>query len=77
MFTVGERKVRPEQGSWIHVPPGAPHAVAYSAPVRLLVVHAPACGFGAFLRALDGAEDEDVAVARAGFDQVTVTPEAA
>ena len=76
VFTLGGREVRAEPGSWVHVPPGVPHAVASPAAARLLSVHAPACGFGAFLRALDGG-DEDGAAARSGFDQAPVTPGAA
>ena len=38
-------------------------------PVRFLDVHTPSCGFGAFLRALGDAGNEDCAAARAAFDQ--------
>jgi hypothetical protein len=38
-------------------------------PVRLLVLHTPNAGFGAFVRALRAAgEGADAAAARAGFD---------
>jgi mannose-6-phosphate isomerase-like protein (cupin superfamily) len=70
VFTVGDREFRAEPGSWLQVPPGIRHTVAFPAPepVRLLNVHTPGCDFGAYLRALDDA-DEEVAAMRAGFDQ--------
>jgi quercetin dioxygenase-like cupin family protein len=51
-FTIGERELRAEAGSWMQVPPGLPHALllAVDRPVRYLDIHTPNCGFGAFLR---------------------------
>jgi quercetin dioxygenase-like cupin family protein len=51
-FTIGERELRAEAGSWMQVPPGPPHALllAVDRPVRYLDIHTPNCGFGAFLR---------------------------
>jgi quercetin dioxygenase-like cupin family protein len=67
-LTAGDRELRARAGSWVQVPPGVPHAV--SAPGgRVLNLHAPSCGFGAFLRALEETGDEAVAAARSGFDQ--------
>jgi quercetin dioxygenase-like cupin family protein len=67
--TVGGRDQRAGAGSWLQIPPGTPHAVAVAEPSRVLNVHAPSCGFGAFLRALGGGEDEGRAAKRMGFDQ--------
>jgi mannose-6-phosphate isomerase-like protein (cupin superfamily) len=67
----GDRELRPEAGSWVEIPPGVPHAFGSSGskPVRLLNLHTPSCGFGAFLRALQDAGDEEAAATRAAFDQ--------
>jgi mannose-6-phosphate isomerase-like protein (cupin superfamily) len=72
VLAVGERELRAEAGSWVQVPPGVTHALssASAAPARFLSVHTPSCGFGAFVRALDGAGDDvELAAARAAFDQ--------
>jgi mannose-6-phosphate isomerase-like protein (cupin superfamily) len=70
-LTVGDRSIRAQAGSWLQVPPGLPHGVSSpgSEPVRFLDLHTPSCGFGAFLRALPGAGNEERAAARAGFDR--------
>ena len=71
-FTIGDRELRAEAGSWVQVPPGVPHAFAFpgEGPVRFLDLHTPSCGFGTFLRALHEARDEDEAqAAHAEFDQ--------
>jgi len=68
-FTAGDRELRAEAGSWVQVPPGLPHGLAFPGPVRFLSLHTPSCGYGAFLRALLGAGSEERAAARAGFDQ--------
>ena len=67
----GDRELRAGAGSWVQVPPGVLHTVSSSGAerVRLLDVHTPSCGFGAFLRALGDAGNEDRAAARAAFDQ--------
>ena len=51
-FTIRERELRAEAGSWMQVPPGPPHALllAVDRPVRYLDIRTPSCGFGAFLR---------------------------
>jgi mannose-6-phosphate isomerase-like protein (cupin superfamily) len=67
--TIGARAVRVEAGSWVQVPPGVPHSVSSAEPMRFLDTHTPGCGFGAFLRALADAGDEELAAAHAGFDQ--------
>jgi mannose-6-phosphate isomerase-like protein (cupin superfamily) len=67
----GDRELRATAGSWAQVPPGVPHSVSCrgSVPARVLHLHAPGCGFGAFLRALRDTGDEQLAAAKAGFDQ--------
>jgi mannose-6-phosphate isomerase-like protein (cupin superfamily) len=68
----GERELRARAGSWVQVPPGVPHTLSFtgSERVRFLSLHAPNCGFGAFLSALhDAGDDDELAAARAGFDQ--------
>ena len=63
-LTAGGRELRAPAGSWAQVPAGVPHSVssAGTEPVRLLEVHAPSCGFGAFLRGLrDAGFDEQPA----------------
>jgi mannose-6-phosphate isomerase-like protein (cupin superfamily) len=63
------RRLRMEAGSWLTIPAGVAHAypAAGEQPVRLLVLHTPNAGFGAFVRALRAAGADDAA-ARAGFD---------
>ncbi|HYM57470.1 MAG TPA: cupin domain-containing protein [Solirubrobacteraceae bacterium] len=70
-LAVGDRELRAEAGSWVQVPPGVPHTISFpdSEPVRFLNLHTPSCGFGAFLRAFHSAGDEQLAAARAAFDQ--------
>lgn len=76
-FTAGDRELRAGAGSWVQVPPGVPHTfevAAGSGTARFLDVHTPSCGYGAFLRALHGARDEDeLRAARAAFDQEPAT----
>jgi quercetin dioxygenase-like cupin family protein len=72
-FTVGGRELRAGAGSWVQVPPGIPHTfdVAGDRAARFLNLHTPSRGYGAFLRALHRARDEDeLAAARAAFDQI-------
>ncbi len=69
VLTAGGREHRAGAGSWVQVPPGVPHAVSASAPARVLDLHTPGCGFGAFLSALEETGDEELAAERAGFDQ--------
>ena len=70
-LTSGDRELRAEAGSWVQVPPGVLHTLSFpgSEPVHFLNLHTPSCGFGAFLRALHDTGDEELAAARAGFDQ--------
>ena len=67
----GDRELRATAGSWVQVPPGVPHRVSCpgSEPLRVLDLHTPGGGFGAFLRALRDTGDEELAAARASFDQ--------
>jgi mannose-6-phosphate isomerase-like protein (cupin superfamily) len=74
-FTLGDRGQRAGPGSWVQVPPGLPHALAFpgESPVRFLDLHTPTCGFGAYLRAMYGAGDRQaLQPAAAAFDQQTV-----
>ncbi|MGH2968534.1 MAG: cupin domain-containing protein [Solirubrobacteraceae bacterium] len=70
-LTAGDRELRAAAGAWVQVPPGIPHTFSSSGsePVRFLNLHTPSCGFGAFLRALHDAGDEELAAAHAAFDQ--------
>jgi mannose-6-phosphate isomerase-like protein (cupin superfamily) len=71
-FAVNGSELHAGAGSWVQVPPGAPHTFAAtgSEDVRYLNIHTPGCGFGDFVRALNAARDEDeLAAARARFDQ--------
>jgi quercetin dioxygenase-like cupin family protein len=59
-----------EPGTWLTVPEGAPHAFSCTAPARVLSLHTPRSGFGAYLRALqDSGGDVERAAASAGFDR--------
>jgi mannose-6-phosphate isomerase-like protein (cupin superfamily) len=72
VFTIGDRELRAEAGSWVQVPPGVPHTFALpgDSPVRFLDLHTPSCGFGTFLGALHQARDEnELPAGRASFDQ--------
>jgi mannose-6-phosphate isomerase-like protein (cupin superfamily) len=70
--TVDGREQAAGTGSWVQVPPGVPHAVALATPGRVLAVHAPGSGLGAFLRALADGEGDERAAERTGFDQRAV-----
>ena len=67
----GDRELRATAGSWAQVPPGVAHRLCCPGPepARVLTLHTPSCGFGAFLRALRETGDEGLAAARTGFDQ--------
>jgi quercetin dioxygenase-like cupin family protein len=72
-FTVDGSNIHAPAGSWVHVPPGTVHFFSFpgTEDARFLSVHTPSCGWGDFLRALHKARtDEDLAAARAAFDQV-------
>ena len=59
-------------GTWLQVPAGVPHTLAFPGPgrARWLELHAPGRGFGAFLRAVQGdGDDARAAAARTGFDE--------
>jgi quercetin dioxygenase-like cupin family protein len=71
-LTAGGGELRATAGAWVQVPPNVPHtfAVTGSGHARFLDAHTPSCGFGAFVRALHTARDEDeLAAARSRFDQ--------
>ncbi len=64
----GETTV-PEE-TWVVVPPGVVHTFRLDGPAAFLDLHLPSCGYGAFVRALTSAMDEqELARARAAFDQ--------
>ena len=69
-LTAGEDTVRVGAGTWVEIPAGLPHAVAYPVPARSLSLHAPSCGLGAYLRARAAGDDEHAAAASSGFDRV-------
>jgi len=57
VLSAGERELRATAGSWLEVPAGVAHSLSPSGrePVRFLDLHAPSCGFGAFVRSPDAA----------------------
>jgi mannose-6-phosphate isomerase-like protein (cupin superfamily) len=72
-FADGEVTVGP--GAWLTIPPGILHGLALAGPepVRFLNLHAPRCGFGAFIRALpETGGDPEEAAARTPFDEEDV-----
>jgi mannose-6-phosphate isomerase-like protein (cupin superfamily) len=70
-LAAGGHERRAAAGAWVQVPAGVPHAIgpAGSGPLRVLEVHAPGGGFGAYVRALAEGRDDEAAAARAAFDQ--------
>ena len=46
--TVGDRELRAAAGTWVQVPAGVAHALAFPEPVRFLDLHAPSFGLGGF-----------------------------
>jgi mannose-6-phosphate isomerase-like protein (cupin superfamily) len=72
-FTAARRELRARAGSWVQVPPGVPHTVAFpgNRPARFLNLHTPSCGLGTFLRGLHEAQtDDELAAVQAAFDQI-------
>jgi mannose-6-phosphate isomerase-like protein (cupin superfamily) len=59
MFIAGDKELTATPGWWLRIPPGVRHAVAAPGPVRLLELHTPSCGFGAFLRGDEAAFDQE------------------
>ena len=55
-ITLCDRELRAPRGAWVTIPPGVPHARTGAA--RVLELHAPGSGFGAFLRGDAGAFDQ-------------------
>jgi quercetin dioxygenase-like cupin family protein len=70
-FTAGGHELQASAGSWVQVPPGVPHTFAFTGgETRFLNLHAPSCGYGAFLRGLhEATSDDELAAVRARFDQ--------
>ena len=69
-FSLESGDVVAEAGTWVLVPPGVAHTFRLDTAAAFLDVHAPSCGYGAFVRALSSATDEGELVrARAAFDQ--------
>jgi quercetin dioxygenase-like cupin family protein len=70
-FVVGSDESLVGAGTVVVVPPGVYHTFTTDGRAWFLDLHAPSCGYGAFLRALTTAADEDEqARARAAFDQL-------
>lgn len=68
-FVIGAEEVGAGTGAWVQAPAGTPHEISFAAgPARMLTLHTPRAGFGAFLRALDETDEAD-AMERSGFDQ--------
>ena len=73
--TVADRELTVPPGGWLTIPPGVPHGLALTGAesVRFLNLHAPRCGFGAFIRALpETGGDPEEAAARTPFDEQPV-----
>ena len=55
-FSLGGREVEAGAGTWLQVPAGIEHTYAFTAPgARLLSIHTPSGGVGAYLRELASA----------------------
>ena len=64
----GESLVEAE--SWVHVPRGVVHGFSVASDeVTFVNVHTPASGFGPYIRALTAQSDDQLRLAREGFDQ--------
>jgi quercetin dioxygenase-like cupin family protein len=75
-LTLDGRELRAPTGSWAQIPAGVAHrwAPAGAATVRVLELHTPGGGLGAFLRAVhEAGEDPVAAAARTGFDRRPAT----
>jgi uncharacterized cupin superfamily protein len=69
-LSVGDVTVALAAGTWVELPAGLPHGLAFASRGRFLTLHAPSCGLGGYLRALAGTGDEEAATAVSGFDRV-------
>jgi quercetin dioxygenase-like cupin family protein len=69
-ITAAGEPVRAHAGTWVDLPAGLPHGASFHAPARFLSIHAPSCGYGAYLRALAAGADENAAADQSGFDRV-------
>jgi mannose-6-phosphate isomerase-like protein (cupin superfamily) len=67
--SVAGEEHRAGAGCCVRIEPGVPHAVAPATAARVLAVHAPGSGLGAFLRALADGGDARNAAERSGFDR--------
>lgn len=68
-----DRELHATAETCVLIPPGVLHSVTATgdAPAHFLDIHAPSCGFGDFVRALNAARNEDeLREARAAFDQL-------
>lgn len=69
-FLLSSGETTAEAGTWVVVPPGVVHTFRLDGAATFLDIHVPSCGYGAFVRALTSATNEDELVrARAAFDQ--------
>ncbi|HEY1318407.1 MAG TPA: cupin domain-containing protein [Gaiella sp.] len=59
-FAVDGREVTATAGTWVQIPAGMAHAYACTGrdDARFLELHTPGCGYGAYLRALAGFDQE-------------------
>jgi quercetin dioxygenase-like cupin family protein len=67
-----DRELKAEPGTWVLVPPEVVHTFGVTADstAQFLNVHVPSCGFGAFVRGLRSARnEEELRAVRAAFDQ--------
>jgi quercetin dioxygenase-like cupin family protein len=48
--TAGDSELRAVAGSWVQIPAGVAHELSAAGPSRILEIHTPGSGFGAFLR---------------------------
>jgi quercetin dioxygenase-like cupin family protein len=74
-FRLEDRVLAAAAGTWVFVPPDVAHtfSVTGGARARFLGIHTPSCGFGDFVRGLQGARTEDeLRAVRAAFDQQPV-----
>ena len=74
-LVLGSEERVADAGTVVVVPPGVMHTFRADGEVRFLDFHTPSTRYGAFVRALSAAEDEnELARARAAFDQQAPPP---
>jgi quercetin dioxygenase-like cupin family protein len=69
-FLLENAETTAEAGTWVVVPPGLVHTFRVDEAAAFLDLHCPSSGYGAFVRALSSATDEEeLTRARDAFDQ--------